>query len=108
VCPPMDGPKVGGGTVLSEDPRTGEQLRAEIADLKRQIETRRASVATAVEKATLGNQTRRPRAFHLAAGPESLSRRAALTMWLVPGILVVPAVRGAEQILQAFKRRITP
>jgi hypothetical protein len=118
---PRAGPQVGGGTVLSEDPRTGEQLRAEIAALKSQIETQRAKLARRPGPAPVKSSKRaapsKPptnvrnlatplRVSRLVAGSVLVSRRTALTMWLAPAILVVPAVRTAEWIVKSFRRGI--
>jgi hypothetical protein len=89
---------------LSDDPRTAEQLRAEIAVLKQQIEERSAVVASPRRRRAKKPAPRESR------GPGSVSvsftRRATFAMWLAPVILLAPAVKSARRLAKAVKRRM--
>lgn len=90
---------------MSDDPRTEQQLRAEIAAIKKRIEQQ----GTAAGKGALRHAKRvtRPAAQRsLTLFPVPVTRRASLSMWLAPAILLAPAVKRAKQLAKSLKRRV--
>ena len=101
---------------MIDDPRTTEQLRAEITALERQIEDR-GTVAGKWEARRAWRRRRAAkdaaRAAMQPASPGSLSRlpapvtrRSALAMWLAPMILLAPTVKSAKRLVKSVKRRV--
>lgn len=72
---------------MSDDPRTIEQLRAEIVSLRQQIQTR-----TAVKPAT-----KSPVRVVAQHPPGPVNRRAVLALWIAPLVLVEPAMRATKR-----------
>lgn len=92
---------------MSDDPRTEQQLRAEIAALKRRIEEQ----GTVVGKGAMKHAKRATRpAAHgsptLFPVHGTVTRRGSFSMWLAPAILLAPAVKRAKQLAKRVKRRL--
>ena len=105
-------------SALIDDPRTAEQLRAEITALERQIEEqgtvagrwaarrtrRRAAMRVARDAARAAPQPAAQGPLSLRAAP--VTRRSALAMWLAPMILLAPTVKTAKRLVKSVKRRV--
>lgn len=87
------------------DPRTTDQLRAEIAALKRQISARAAAAAMPViTRATKRTGVTKPRLPGRSQRP--IDRRAALAMWLAPLLLAEPVMKATKRWAKRLGRRI--
>ena len=81
---------------VSDDPRTAEQLRAQIAALKRQLEQRGPTAGKRAAK-------RVPQPLSARA---PVSRRSAFGLGLAPVILLAPAAKAAKRWAKGLKRRV--
>jgi hypothetical protein len=80
---------------VSDDPRTLEQLRAEIVALRQQIQTR-----TAVNESA----TKSPVRVVARRLPGPINRRAVLALWVAPLVLVEPAMRATKRWVKRTAR----
>jgi hypothetical protein len=94
---------------LTDDPRTEQQLRAEIAALKKRIDQQGAGEGALRHAKRATKRATRPAAqTSLIPFPVHVpvTRRASFAMWLAPAILLAPALKRAKQLAKTVKRRV--
>lgn len=90
---------------MSNDPRTTEQLRAEIAALKSLLEERTAAEGKRAAKRATNPSSQGSATSRLSAASVAVTRRTAFSMWLAPLMLLRPAAKAAKKLAKAAKRR---
>jgi hypothetical protein len=87
---------------MSDNPRTEEQLRAQIAALQEQLEKRGSGAGKrAMRRAIKPAWQESPSGVRVP-----VTRRSAFAMWLAPVILLAPAVKSAKRLAKAVKRHL--